>query len=415
MTELHIEYLGDKGDGIASHEGKRVFVDRGLANEIVEAKLYKTTDNIDRASILSIKTPSPTRQTAPCTHYEECGGCQMQHLKVDDYRHWKVDAVRYALEKNISFFPEFLPPIFIPTGTRRRASFTAVKQNKRVIIGYNKRRSKQITDIKECLILHPDLLALKETLKSHLSPLLREGKTYDLFLQKIGDSYDCVITGSKGKQDLSFHETIASLIHTTKITRISWRERDRDKPEILLEKHALHAPMGKLNVPLPPLAFLQPSHEGEQALIQSVISGLPKDLKTGADLFSGNGTFIGHLLAQGYDMSAYESESNAIFALKRAGLQKATERDLFKTPLTADELKRFDFVVLDPPRAGARNQCEELARSTVKHIAYVSCNPSSFARDAEALLQGGYRIQSIQIVDQFPWSTHIEIIVHLHR
>ncbi len=415
MTELKIDYLGDKGDGIASYEGRRIFVDRGLAHEVVDVKLYKTNDNIERASILSLKSASPERQDAPCPHYDECGGCQMQHLKTSFYQEWKIENVRYAFEKNELIYPEFLPTVFIPPGTRRRVTLAISKKGKKIIIGYNKRRSQDITDIQECLILHPDLLLIKKELKNHLPALLKDGKDYDLFLQKIGNGFDCVITGAKRKEDLAFHESIAALIHTTKITRISWRDRDRDNPQVLLEKHSLSASMGQLSVPLPPLAFLQPSHEGETALIQSVLKRLPDNAKTGADLFSGNGTFTGHLLQKGYDVFAFESEANAINALKKSGFQKAFQRDLFKSPLTPDELKRYDFVVLDPPRAGAKTQCEELAQSTVSHIAYVSCNPTSFARDAAILCSHGYTLVSVQIVDQFPYSTHVELVSHFSK
>ena len=136
-----------------------------------------------------------------------------------------------------------------------------------------------------------------------------------------------------------------------------------------------------------------------------------------ADLLAGLGTFA---LALSGKVYAAEAGRDAIGALQggaaRAGRALFCEhRDLFRRPLTTAECDRFAAVVLDPPRAGAREQATQLAASKVPVIAYVSCNPNSFARDAQALHAGGYRLDWVQPVGQFRWSTHVELAARFSR
>jgi 23S rRNA (uracil1939-C5)-methyltransferase len=163
-------------------------------------------------------------------------------------------------------------------------------------------------------------------------------------------------------------------------------------------------------VALPHGAFLQATAEGEAALIAAVQEAVGP-ARIVADLFAGLGTFALSLEGR---VLAVEGARDAGMVLKaaanRAQRQLFVEyRDLFRRPLDEKELDRFEALVLDPPRAGAKEQIPNLARSTVPRIAYVSCNPATFARDASTLLGGGYRLVWIKPVGQFRWSTHVEL------
>ncbi|HTG39079.1 class I SAM-dependent RNA methyltransferase, partial [Sphingomonas sp.] len=176
--------------------------------------------------------------------------------------------------------------------------------------------------------------------------------------------------------------------------------------------------LGGVPVPLPPGAFLQATVEGEAALVQAV-RAIVGDARNVADLFAGLGTFaLG--MAPSARVYAGEGARDAVLSLKGAAAQAgrllfADHRDLFRRPLTVEELNRFDAVILDPPRAGAREQAAALAECAVPRIAYVSCNPSSFARDAKAMCEGGYRLDRVQPVGQFTWSTHVELVASFSR
>jgi 23S rRNA (uracil1939-C5)-methyltransferase len=414
ITALTIRELGPQGDGIHRGPQGRVYVERSLPGDRLNARVRRDEAGIMRGEIIEIIEESPYRQTAPCPHYEHCGNCTLQHLRHDFYQDWKNNLVADA------FFRQGLQPrqwkntVFIGTGLRRRATFTASLERGRIEVGYYRRRSRQIADIDSCLVADPKLMQMRETLKTYLAGLLIAGKPLDIFLQLVGDSLEIVLTGPvgrDGKPDRKIQATLAPLLSQSPIRRIGWRNRPQDGIQILLREGPLVATFGALKVDLPPAAFLQATREGETALVNRVLAALPASGHF-ADLFSGCGTFSGPMLTRG-SVDAYEWIPSAVQALqKAAGPQplKAFRRDLFANPLRRDELNRYDAVVFDPPRGGCPEQAQAMASARVRTLVGVSCNPATFARDARILCEGGYRLQSLQIVDQFLWSHHVEMI-----
>jgi 23S rRNA (uracil1939-C5)-methyltransferase len=184
-------------------------------------------------------------------------------------------------------------------------------------------------------------------------------------------------------------------------------------PETLWEPEPVTVSLSGVSVSLPPGAFLQATHDGEQALVGAAREWLAGSGSV-ADLFAGLGTFAFALAGPETKVLAVEAARDAHLACKtaaaRAGLPiHALHRDLFRNPLQPEELNRFDAILLDPPRAGAREQVERLAESTVPRIVYISCNPSSWSRDAALLVASGYRLVELRPVGQFRWSTHVEL------
>lgn len=414
LDDLNIVELGPKGDGIAFRGRDRIYVDRVLPGDQLVARVSRNEEGILRGEIMEMATPSSSRVVAPCRYYDQCGGCTLQHASDGFYKNWKQDLVRVALEKQEVKVRTFLPPVFINAGTRRRATFAAIKTGGKVIMGYYRRRSHQINEIDECLVADPALMQLRDTLKTYLGPVLKSGKSTDIFAQKVGSLYDVVITGDIGKKaqpDMETRQIIADMVHKTNIARVSWRGREKDRIETIVERAPLIAKFGALNVALPPAAFLQPTPEGEAALVSAVMAAMPAKGKF-ADLFSGCGTFTGPMLERG-SVDAYESVEPATTALSKSKGPlplKVFLRDLFRNPLKRDEANRYDAIVFDPPRAGAQDLCRSIATSKCRLIIGVSCNPATFARDARVLCEGGYRLQSVQVVDQFTWSHHVEVV-----
>ncbi|HEY1096215.1 MAG TPA: class I SAM-dependent RNA methyltransferase, partial [Alphaproteobacteria bacterium] len=206
-------------------------------------------------------------------------------------------------------------------------------------------------------------------------------------------------------------EALPGLLQKTKIVRISWRAKDRDTPEVMVEKEPFQTQFGKIRVNLPPMAFMQPTKEGEKALVSAVMDVMPKSGKF-ADLFSGCGTFTGAMLERG-SVDAYESVDPAIRALDKAKGPlplKVYRRDLFRNPLRREEANRYDAIVFDPPRAGAQELVKSIASGRTPVLIGVSCNPATFARDARILVDGGYRLENVRIIDQFTWSHHVELV-----
>ena len=356
--------------------------------------------------------PGPHHQTPPCRHFPTCGGCQLQHLDDESYAQFITDRIAGALAAH-DLTTEIRAPKLSAPKTRRRAALQAELKNGRVQIGFSENASHTLVDIQECWILTPEMFAVIAPLRKLLGKFLRKNRRARLHLTQADQGVDLLIEGIEA-EGLDAAEAISAFALANNVARFAIDSGLG--PEVRWEPEPLAISLSGVLVALPPAAFLQATAEGEAALIHAVREAVG-NAGTVADLFAGLGTFTFALPGKVY---AGEAAREAILSLKsaaaRAGRQIfADHRDLFRRPLTTAELDRFDAIVLDPPRAGAREQAILLAPSKVPTIAYVSCNPSSFARDAQVICEGGYTLDWIQPVGQFRWSTHVELAAKFSR
>ncbi len=415
IVEIKIDSVGRRGDGVGAWKGHPVFVPRALPGEMVRVRLAEERDKGYSGQLVELMNPSAERVNAPCPYFDRCGGCSLQHWKVESYRKWKVERVPMLLERSGVKVGMWKQPVFVPDHTRRRATLAAFVQNHTIRLGYHRARSHDITDIPDCMILTPRLQAMVNLLRPHLVGIITDSIPADIFVQDTGLAFDVMITGAVGHRRTptsAEREAMAKMAAECSLARVSWREDDRDEPEIIVQRTPVAKKMGTLTVSLPPGAFMQPSAEGEAALIEAALAPIreARAEKT-ADLFCGCGTFAGPLLELGAVIAA-ESEGPSVAALKatKAKNLNAQVRNLFSNPLADKDLNALDAVIFDPPRMGAKEQSGALARSPVPLVVGVSCNPSTFTRDALILQQGGYRLESMQIIDQFVWSAHMELV-----
>jgi 23S rRNA (uracil1939-C5)-methyltransferase len=343
---------------------------------------------------------------AICRHFGICGGCAYQDMPDADYRALKRNLVVEALARH--GFAEAIveESLEVAPGTRRRAVFKVAKKNGATQIGFHAARSHAIVDMQECFVMTPALTALVPRLREAMSSLLRENEDAELHVTDTDEGFDVAFKWARARKLQGEFARMAEKLGIARVTVGG---------ETLVELAKPSTVFGKARVTLPPGSFLQPTRKGEAALQARVLSAL-KGAKNVADLFAGCGTFALPLAAQS-KVHAVDSDDPALAALAAAA--RATQgpkpvttekRDLFKRPLFQGELARFDAVVLDPPRAGAAAQASQLAASKVARIAYVSCNAGSFARDARMLVDAGYRMGTVLPVDQFLWSSHIELV-----
>jgi len=357
-------------------------------------------------------TPGPHHQTPPCRHFPQCGGCQLQHLDDASYAGFITDRIASALAAQGLDAP-IRPPALSPPRTRRRATLHAERKGGQILLGFNAAQSHAIVDIRQCEILSPALFALVAPLRGLLARLGGKGRRWDVHLTAADQGPDVLIT-SLDADGLEAAEIITAFCQRHGVARLSLDSGLG--PETRWEPEPVTIALGGVPVPLPPAAFLQATPEGETALVAAVREAVGQ-AGTIADLFAGLGTFA-LALAGPAKVYAAEAARDAIMALKAAagGRPVFTEhRDLYRRPLTPLELDRFGAIVIDPPRSGARDQADALAASKVPVIAYVSCNPSTFARDAKVLCEGGYTLDWIQPVGQFRWSTHVELAARFRR
>jgi 23S rRNA (uracil1939-C5)-methyltransferase len=356
--------------------------------------------------------PGPGRQSPPCRHFPKCGGCQLQHLTDQAYANYCASRVSGALGQH-GLETEIRPPHLSPPNTRRRATLRGLKAGGAVLIGFNEAGSNRIVDMIECHVLHPQLLALLQPLRSLLAIILPPRRTAEIQLTLADQGPDLALKGVE-VSGLEAVESLTAFSEANGLARLSIDEGFGPEPRY--EPQPVTITLGGAAVPLPIGSFLQATKDGEAALVEAVCEATAGALRI-ADLFAGLGTFALSLRGQ---VTAAEASRDAILALKsaaaRSGRTLSVEhRDLYRRPYDLKELAAFDAVALDPPRAGAHEQVRELAASSVARIAYVSCNPATFARDAEILAKGGYTLDWAWPVGQFRWSTHVELAACFSR
>ncbi len=369
----------------------------------------------DRVRSDGILIPGPNRAEPLCRHFGKCGGCQLQHVAEDALADYVRDRVVGGLAGQDVEAAEVLPALLSPSHSRRRAALTALRTGRQVAIGFNAAQSNQIVDMRMCPLLLPELFALVAPVRELLGLIAPQRRPVKVKLQMLDQGVELLLEGVKA-EGLDAAMALQDFAGAHRLARFVIDQGDG--PEILWQPDPPTVRFGGIAVEVPVFAFLQPTRVGQEALVDAVTKAIG-DAGAVADLFAGIGTFALSVQA-GRKVYAAEGARDAIAALagaaNRVRALVATEhRDLFRRPLVPAELNRFGAVILDPPRAGAEEQAKELAASTVPAIAYVSCNPASFARDAKILVAGGYRLDWVQPVGQFRWSTHVELAGRFSR
>ncbi|MEC3860678.1 class I SAM-dependent RNA methyltransferase [Mesobacterium sp. TK19101] len=404
MTTYRIDRLGHQGDGIAQGP---IYAPGCLPGEEV-------TGTLDGQVLRDIRiiTPSDDRVKPPCPHAKSCGGCQLQHASDDFVAAWKRQVVETALRAQ-GIDATVTGPLTSPARSRRRAAISARRTKKGALAGFHMKGSDVVVSVPNCQLVHPNLAAALPMVEAlAILGASRKGELSVLVtLSEAGLDVD--VSGGKPLES-ALQSQLAELAREYDLARVGW-----DGETALTRRPAIRH-FGPVAITPPSRAFLQATAEGEAALRDAVMD-LTEGAKHVVDLFAGCGTFALPLSTRAR-VHAVEGDAAMVRALDQAwrmgdGLRHVTHaaRDLYRNPLLPDELNRFDAAVIDPPRAGADSQIAALADSKVPVIAYVSCNPVTFARDAACLIRAGFDIGTVTVVDQFRWSTHVELIAGFSR
>ena len=389
--------LAAKGDGVTA-SGRHIA--GGVPGDTVDAE--------------GLVTPGPHRQTPPCRHFATCGGCQLQLADDAVLADFVRDRVANAAMGQGLELAELLPVHLSPPHTRRRAGLHGLRTARGAVLGYREGGSHRVVDLAECPVLQPAIAALIAPLRQFVACFGPKGMVgIELTLADQGVEANLVNFPLEG---LAPTEAALDFARDQGLARLTIDQGYG--PETLWEPEPVTVTLGGVPVGLPPGAFLQATQDAESRMAADAAEWL-SGARTVADLFAGLGTFA-FALREGRKVLAVEAERTAHLACKSSGARAggqvlALHRDLFRSPLEPDELNRFDAVLLDPPRAGARAQVAEIAKSTVPRVVYISCNPSSWARDAAVLVEAGYRLAKLRPVGQFRWSTHVELVSLFER
>ncbi len=408
---LRIERLAHKGDGVAKTDAGQIFVPYTLEGELVSARVQGP-----RAELQDVLESSKDRIAPICKHYGKCGGCSLQHMAPEAYRDFKRQQIIEALSSRGIETP-VEDALVCDKGSRRRAVFAAVRAGHKVLFGYHTAKSNHLVDVEECPVIAPEILKAVPGLRKLAGEVLPRKGELKFTVTTTQSGLDVAISGL-GKLKDKFYLQLSQGAVENDLARLTV------DGETIIEIRPPLLDMSGVAVPIPAGGFIQAALSAETAMGDLLSEGL-SGCKRVADLFCGAGT-LSFRAAQFANVHGVEGEASSLKALdaglRRAkGLKKVTteRRDLFRRPLVAQELdnfgKGYDSVVFDPPRAGAHAQAQELAKSPVKKIVAISCNPASFARDVRELLDGGYKIKRVVPVDQFLYSPHVEVVALLER
>lgn len=417
MTEpafdIAIDDLGDKGDGIAHHAGRTLFVPYTLPGE--QIRVRESADG-QRPRLVRVLTEAPERCKPLCPHFGTCGGCRLQHMTFPFMKAWKEACLDKGLAENGIEPRERVPMLVSPPAARRRARLAARHTRDGIILGFNQERSEQIVDLVACAVLHPSLEAFLPKLRADLPLWLPKNATCDIQLTLLPDGLDMLLIGGPAL-DLDTRLALAMLADKLDIAQLSWRKWDRSHIEPLALRRPLSVTFGKTSVPFPAGSFLQATEAGEQALL-SFAKEAVGTVRSIADLFCGLGGF-GLSMERARAHLFIDNDGPALDALARALKGRVKSRierlNLFSHPPAVADLDSYEAILFDPPRGGAKAVAQRLAESHVKTVVAISCDPASFVRDARILLNAGFTCQRLQAVDQFLWSPHLELAAHFVR
>lgn len=417
---LTIERIGARGDGIARRDGRPVYVPFTAPGDRVRVRLGNAIGEGRAARLVQLLAPG-ARIAPVCRHFGACGGCALQHLAASAYVEAKESQVAAALSRQGLAAAVIAPLLRLAPGTRRRARFALEHPRTAAatpLVGFHARASHCIVDMEECAVLHPALVALARALRPLIPRLWHRGGT-GAATATLSDTGVDLLLDLAAPPELGALEHLAGFAEAQDLARLAWRAPGMEDPVPAAIRRPPRVVFSGVAVDLPADAFLQASAAAEAALTAEVLAGIGAARRV-ADLYAGLGTFSFALAIRAAVHAAEGSRETAAAlaaAASRAGLQRLTveRRDLEARPLSAEELARFDAVVLDPPRAGAKAQSAALARSVVPRLVAVSCNPATFARDARLLVEGGYRLVRVQPIDQFVWSPHVELVAQFAR
>ena len=409
---LVIDHVGHHGDGVAMSGGSKIYVPYTLGGETVEVAPVPG-HHPDRRRLITVEAASPARITPFCPHFGVCGGCAIQHWDAEPYHAWKRELVVTTLAQG-GIDCEVAPLVDAHGLGRRRITLHARMGTHDVLkVGFAAANSHDIVPIDRCPILDPHLDGAIEAAWAIAEPLISMGKPLDIQITATDSGLDVDVRGS-GTLSTAMIGRLSRVAEQHRLARLTRHG------ELVLMRSPPVVSIGTAQVALPPGSFLQATVEGEERLA-ALASAHCKRGKYIADLFCGVGPFALRLAAKSR-IAAFDSDAGAVAALQKAatstsGLKpvKAEARDLFRRPLMPQELRDYDTVVFDPPRQGAQAQATQLAASKIPVVVAISCNVTTFARDAKILIDGGYKIEGVTPVDQFRHTPHVELVAKFRR
>lgn len=426
LWRLHIDRMNDDGEGVAHHEGVPVAVPFAVEGDVADIRpLPGERTHPRRAHLERIVTPSPHRVLPPCPVFTRCGGCRLQHLEMGHYQDFKRNLLlKFVRQAGYEGWEKEVRMVFVPPASRRRAELKIRLNGGAALpeIGYYAASSHELVATGHCAILSPALQAALPDVRRLAALLPVSCGVHAAVLLDGENGVDVLLHVEALPAQTALAAQMAALLTGSagRIIRISLSApKCAPVPFVMLETP--YVTLAGVTIPATPGMFLQSTRDSLDAMLRLVRDHLRKKRRV-LDLFSGLGGYGFALAEKKRTIHGFEGDAElaalSAAAIRREGLEgrmRASQRDLFRYPLSPQELKDYDGAVINPPRAGAKEQCAALAASGIGTVVMVSCNPATFARDAAMLRGGGYTLRSVTGIDQFVWSAHLEIVAAFEK
>ena len=428
IIELEIHKFSEKGDGVGfavlqnSEQEKmtEVNVANTLPGEVVRVRPTTKIGKRAEADLLELIKASADRTLPECNSFPICGGCQMQHLSHSAYLEWKKQSILNLFIKSNIKILDFLGIITSRYQKRRRASFKFKRTSQRGFIGFYASKSHQIIELDNCVVLSKELLKTKDKLQQGLNKIIPLGVEVAIHVNQYESGSDVLIKPEKKLPNIIETE-LASWASSTNFQRVSIAYGGDEKASLLYKLSNPFLVWGNISISPPPGSFLQPTLFGETE-IQNQVFKAHKETKNCLDLFAGCGTLSAKLLSEKVSITAIDNNAECLDSYQ-AGYRNVAQhnqlkteiRNLLEAPVKSEFMNDFDGMILDPPRNGASAQIQQIAMTKCPLVTYVSCNPFSFIKDANILINSGYQLSDLSILDQFVWTTHSELIGNFVR
>jgi 23S rRNA (uracil1939-C5)-methyltransferase len=416
--KVEIEKIGGLGDGVATHEGKRVIVPYSAPGDILEVE--KTAENNKRilAKIRSVIQPSPQRIDPVCPHFQTCGGCSLQHISDSEYSELKRDILERTLSR--AGFTTAEKPLLKTTGPRSRRRITVHCRNRRgaVACGFYEAGSKELVAVEACPQSDKELEELVLKLPELLGPLAIKDSISNIQLTLIDQGIDLTIHCGR-HPDKDSQNRMRRWVDDQTAARVSYSYKG--KINTVASLTSITASFSGIAAHYPPGGFLQATVVGQETLIDEALKATANSTSV-ADLYAGCGTYTLPLLKAGHRVASWEGDARAVATLKKSihdfGWQSAGDvihQDIYNQPVSGVVLRDFDAAIINPPRNGAEPQIAALKESGIPLLIMVSCFPRTLERDLKLLNLAGYELQKAIAIDQFFWTPHLECLVVLKR
>ncbi len=411
---VKIENIGAMGDGAVIYNGKPLFVPQTAPGDVAEVEIENIGSEFSRGKLVNLLQAGETRQTPPCPYYEKCGGCKLQHVNEPTYYDFKQGLLNQSLAR-LGYDGAISDEIVkVQQRGRRRTEFKVAVEKGVVHLGFYENKSHNIVDIQDCIITDEAITSLLPVLREIITSLKKPARIKAVQATKLKSGVELVFTTANPLPQYE-RDKLETLGENPAIVRVV--ERSAEDFETLYSDDKHYITFGGYDIPLPYGGFVQATEKGQKFLADYVVEHV-KPARKIADLYCGCGTYSFPLLQNSDEVFGYEGSQEMVMAMSSTILQNSLEgklsvasRDLFKEPLSIDELNNFEAVVINPPRNGALPQVKKIAQSNVNKVVYVSCSPATFERDAKELIQAGFKVTNAVAIDQFYWSSHLEVIV----